>query len=665
MDVMTGRMRALLAAAVVLVGIAAIAATVLTVRQQPASADDGHAGLEFRIGLDTNSDGTDDCSTTGDAKEACTGDADAAMVLSLYLDNAGGLSYEGYDSVYNYNGVTFKGTVCDQTSDPCPDTDVWPDCTFSAASFTTPGVAGISCGSFAVMSTYTGKMYEADVNCTASGAITLKHGTDGETNLAASGQGHSEGLTAQETLNVVCGGATPEPTLTPTHTSLPPTLTPTNTQIVIPTRTITPTPIGGVLTNTPTSTPGDTPTPGGPATDTPTPVGPTNTPVVGGTPTHTRTPLVGAGPDLTVTKDASPEPVDSGAPLTYTIVVANEGSEGAPFVRMVDDLPDNFTISGFTTTRGACVIVGSMTGGTLDCDLGSFGTGAAATATITITGTYDKVGSVDVENEAVVDPENTVGETNEGNNSDTETTQVNGPTPESTPFPEEHVKETVEPGGKVTTDPELDGATSGDPVETSVTVTAAGKVSIDEAGITQPNPSGSVFFGQQVDLAAPPGTVQAPIIIVFQLDASIIPAGVTPANLRLYKNGVLVGNCTGAANKAQPNPCVSKRNLLVGGQAGDIELMVHTTTASSWNFARSTGPGATPTRTPVPPFTQGDVNEDGRIDSVDALWVLLLQAGLVDDVPSRGAADVSKDGRVNSADAALILQHHAGLIDDF
>ena len=97
--------------------------------------------------------------------------------------------------------------------------------------------------------------------------------------------------------------------------------------------------------------------------------------------TPTPTPLA----DLTVTKIDSADPVVTGETFTYTVEVRNAGAVGAQFVRMIDTPPANFTYLGFTTTHGACVI-GSTTGGTLDCDLGSLGTGPAAFATITITG---------------------------------------------------------------------------------------------------------------------------------------------------------------------------------------------------------------------------------------------------------------------------------------
>jgi hypothetical protein len=58
----------------------------------------------------------------------------------------------------------------------------------------------------------------------------------------------------------------------------------------------------------------------------------------------------------------------------------------------------------------------------------------------------------------------------------------------------------------------------------------------------------------------------------------------------------------------------------------------------------------------------GDMNCDGRVNSVDAALVLQATAGLIDFFPVCASGDVNHDGVVNSIDAALILQFDAGLI---
>jgi hypothetical protein len=64
----------------------------------------------------------------------------------------------------------------------------------------------------------------------------------------------------------------------------------------------------------------------------------------------------------------------------------------------------------------------------------------------------------------------------------------------------------------------------------------------------------------------------------------------------------------------------------------------------------------------VPPSKAcGDVNDDGRVNSVDAALILQLEARLITSVANRPSADVNNNGVVNSVDAALILQFEAGL----
>jgi hypothetical protein len=57
------------------------------------------------------------------------------------------------------------------------------------------------------------------------------------------------------------------------------------------------------------------------------------------------------------------------------------------------------------------------------------------------------------------------------------------------------------------------------------------------------------------------------------------------------------------------------------------------------------------------------VNDDGVVNSVDALLVLQYDAELIASLPNLPSGDANGNGRVNSVDAALILQFDAGLID--
>lgn len=507
-----------------------------------------------------------------------------------------GGGYSGLDMNIAYSGVT-----ADTNGTASP----WPDCVFPGG-LATAGVRrfGCSIGILQPYSTYAGLIGVVDFTCTANGAVTLRHGRV-LTNMSsqATGDSYSEGDTIiptatatatptgssnnpftptptgqtpvlttptfvgnfSESLTVICGvintptqtatitptatstntptvtntatntrTATNTATATATATSLTPSATPTacptegcptpthtatatrtatatstatatNTALATATFTTTPTPTN---TSPPTSTPTATNT--ALATSTPTVTAtPSNTPTRTSTGTPTNTPTLPASPDLTVTKEESQDPIVAGRPMIYTIRVANAGTANASFVRLLDTPDSNFTYTGFSTSRGACALVGPITGGVLDCDIGPLGTGPSAVATIFVTGHFAAIYDHDVKNLAVVDPENTVPESNEANNS------------------------------------------------------------------------------------ASAGT----------------------------------------------------------------RLMVHTPTPPE-------GPQPTSPQ-PTHPFTQGDTDGDGEINSLDALWVLLAEAGLADDVPVHGAGDVNKDGLTNAVDALAILFFDAGLIDHF
>ncbi len=88
--------------------------------------------------------------------------------------------------------------------------------------------------------------------------------------------------------------------------------------------------------------------------------------------------------DLSIIKTDSPDPVLVGQPLTYTLVVRNNGPNNTPAVTVTDLLPGGVSLVSATPSQGSC-------SGTslVSCVLGSLGNGGSATVTIVVTPTAE------------------------------------------------------------------------------------------------------------------------------------------------------------------------------------------------------------------------------------------------------------------------------------
>lgn len=143
-----------------------------------------------------------------------------------------------------------------------------------------------------------------------------------------------------------------------------------------------------------------------------------------------------------------------------------------------------------------------------------------------------------------------------------------------------NITETADPGATITSDYEGDGATASSPIEASVTTPTGGPVSIvvvQSASINSPT-NGYTFFDRQLSITAPTETVESPLTLSFMIDSSVIPVGETAGTLQITRNGTVVSECTDQTT-ATPNPCVFSRQTLA---SGDIEVKIHSTTASAW-----------------------------------------------------------------------------------
>jgi uncharacterized repeat protein (TIGR01451 family) len=86
--------------------------------------------------------------------------------------------------------------------------------------------------------------------------------------------------------------------------------------------------------------------------------------------------------DVGVSQRDSSDPLLPGAPLTYTVVVTNNGPETATGIVLTDTLPASATLHTVASTQGSCV--GTVT---VVCNLGSLASGSRITVTLALTPT--------------------------------------------------------------------------------------------------------------------------------------------------------------------------------------------------------------------------------------------------------------------------------------
>lgn len=125
--------------------------------------------------------------------------------------------------------------------------------------------------------------------------------------------------------------------------------------------------------------------------------------------------------DVSILKTASPEPVNQGTNLTYTLQVTNGGPAVAQGVTVTDPLPGEVTYTSSFTSQGSCAVAA----GTVTCTLGSLSVGSTAVITINVNATtFSAVATSS--NQATV--ASTTSDPNLTNNSSTAISTIQSPT---------------------------------------------------------------------------------------------------------------------------------------------------------------------------------------------------------------------------------------------
>jgi uncharacterized repeat protein (TIGR01451 family) len=145
------------------------------------------------------------------------------------------------------------------------------------------------------------------------------------------------------------------------------------------------------------------------------------------TPTPTRTPAPGRV-DLSISKQAYPNPVGPGQTLRYSLVVLNGGPGIASDVTITDPLPAGTVFVSCAPSQGTCTGPPVGQNGTVTFNLGTLVPGASATATIhvQVTATFGQL-----VNTATVTTSSD--DTNPDNDASTSTSLIGGSVPTLSP----------------------------------------------------------------------------------------------------------------------------------------------------------------------------------------------------------------------------------------
>jgi uncharacterized repeat protein (TIGR01451 family) len=169
---------------------------------------------------------------------------------------------------------------------------------------------------------------------------------------------------------------------------------------------------------------------------------------VPGNNSSTATTLIGSSADISVTKVDTPDPVQAGANLTYTITVGNAGPSNAPTVSLSDTLAAGTTFVSLSSPGGwSCTTPAVGAGGTVICTNPSVPLGSAV-FTLTVQVASSVANGTVISNTATVTE--VASDLNPGNESATATTTVTVAPSPATVTGTKTATGTFQPGSTVT-----------------------------------------------------------------------------------------------------------------------------------------------------------------------------------------------------------------------
>lgn len=294
-----------------------------------------------------------------------------------------------------------------------------------------------------------------------------------------------------------------------------------------------------------------TPTTAGPLSNTASVASTTNDPSGGNNSSTAATTVNAPSANLSIVKTDSPDPVNVGSTLTYTIVVTNNGPDTATGVTVTDTLPGGVTFGSATPTQGSCSGTSTVT-----CTIGTMTNGASVTITIMVTpnatGTLNNTASV-------TSPTN---DPNLGNNSSTTSTTVNPAAPTTADLVVTQV---------VTPDPVAVGLQA----TFTITVTNNGPANATGVVLTNTLPSNVTF-----NSATPSqGTCNAPSGGVFTCNLGNIANGAN-ATITLVVTtqtaGMISNTASAAGNESDPTP--PNNTAAATTNVGDVSRLINIST---------------------------------------------------------------------------------------